>query len=656
MHLTRFIFPNAIAGPSRPIVCAKRYASARAARIRHSPYVEDPATSAVRELPRGRNVRPQQPVESYLQDFEALGVKPSIAKALREAFPEVVRPTECQAQLIPAVLQKKDVFLSDITGSGKSFGLLVALLSRLRRGTPAHRRTPGTPPPPDMPIETALLIVPHHNLALQMQHWARQLIPASVFPDLSPVLSVVLRGPHMPMVAQARLLRKTPPHILVGTPTALAELAETDWLALGVPRLRTVAVDEADLLLGVPGKFATPKEERNFLAHPPPTLSLLRALFDERPKTPNAQHPRAKLDPLQVVFMSATLNAIVRDYVKMQLNCLSREPGGLVKLDIVNTRKEFGRQMQGKVEHYCLVVGEESEMRDIRSARNAEELEREREERERAKAEAAQGRVFSAPDKEGSPAAAAESETSAEERAFDDDLESEEDAEEDDDDDDDEGKGTVIYERELYSTELDANEKPLHPPPTPEPGTPSPLYPASLFETIAQAFALDVPRLALLFIPPELSLVKVVRTFEGLGVVARGLDLADVRELAGAGAGAGELRKLGEGEGRADEPELLITSFPQARGLDLPHLTHVFILGAAGGMIPYLHMAGRLGRAGREGTGKVITVVKEVQRPDWADGLQWGGGKDQLWGEERKVARMYKMLKVVPGRWSADTE
>jgi superfamily II DNA/RNA helicase len=51
--------------------------------------------------------------------FEALGIRSSLATAVRAAFPNVQRPTEMQAEFIPAVLHGKDVLLTDSTGTGK---------------------------------------------------------------------------------------------------------------------------------------------------------------------------------------------------------------------------------------------------------------------------------------------------------------------------------------------------------------------------------------------------------------------------------------------------------------------------------------------------------------------------------------------------------
>jgi len=69
---------------------------------------------------------------------------------------------------------------------------------------------------------------------------------------------------------------------------------------------------------------------------------------------------------------------------------------------------------------------------------------------------------------------------------------------------------------------------------------------------------------------------------------------------------------------------MLVSTPATTRGLDLPELTHVFMLGLPKGRRAdaYLHIAGRVGRFGRQG--KVITVVDEREEERREDGtLAW---------------------------------
>jgi hypothetical protein len=131
--------------------------------------------------------------------------------------------------------------------------------------------------------------------------------------------------------------------------------------------------------------------------------------------------------------------------------------------------------------------------------------------------------------------------------------------------------------------------------------TASPFNPLSL-ETIAMLFALDVPSIALLVIPSSLPVQRAVFELRGLGVNAHGLDLLKDRL-----PGRGTVR---------ENPTLVISTWANTRGLDVPDLTHVFLLGlpddATGGVNAYVHIAGRVGRLEKKQkrSGKVIVLVE----------------------------------------------
>jgi superfamily II DNA/RNA helicase len=98
-----------------------------------------------------------------------------------------------------------------------------------------------------------------------------------------------------------------------------------------------------------------------------------------------------------------------------------------------------------------------------------------------------------------------------------------------------------------------------------------------------------------------------------LGVNAHSLDLL--------AADKGRTHLLqGTTEASVENPVMLVSTLATTRGLDLPELTHVFMLGVPQGRRAdaYLHVAGRVGRFGREG--KVITIMEEREEERREDG------------------------------------
>lgn len=93
----------------------------------------------------------------------------------------------------------------------------------------------------------------------------------------------------------------------------------------------------------------------------------------------------------------------------------------------------------------------------------------------------------------------------------------------------------------------------------------------------------------------------------------------------------------------AEDPTLLVCTLATTRGLDLPELSHVFVLGVAGGqkvkgrsVDAYVHISGRVGRFGRGG--KVISVVEK-------------GGEGESVSDEDRMERILKTIQVSPVRF-----
>lgn len=108
----------------------------------------------------------------------------------------------------------------------------------------------------------------------------------------------------------------------------------------------------------------------------------------------------------------------------------------------------------------------------------------------------------------------------------------------------------------------------------------------------------------MLVIPSSAPVQRAVWELREMGVNAEMLDVA-ARERGGAYLLGNVMRA---------NPRLLVATLASTRGLDLPALTHVFVLGLPEGphvngrsVDAYVHIAGRVGRFGR--AGRVVTVV-----------------------------------------------
>ncbi|KDN37995.1 hypothetical protein K437DRAFT_259582 [Tilletiaria anomala UBC 951] len=257
--------------------------------------------------------------------FEDLGINRRLAVLLTSSYPEVQVPTLAQATIIPALLAKprSDLIARALTGTGKSFGLLLALLAQPRlRFSNENLEVPVKDPNQDpvksgQPSEVArregvqhlaissIILVPTNELAYQYLNWGRKLIPSSALPSLDPILQIVVNEPGAPSCADQLLkMRTTPPHILIATPSRLLELWEHADLTtgnarktLGIKTARTLVLDEADALLKLPGRFPSKKLAWKHEKHKPFVLQLLNRIMRSRYTCSSGQgHPSAGME------------------------------------------------------------------------------------------------------------------------------------------------------------------------------------------------------------------------------------------------------------------------------------------------------------------------------------------------------------------------
>lgn len=531
--------------------------------------------------------------------FEDLGLHAPMAASFRTAFPNVLYPTETQREFIPAILEGKDVLLSDVTGSGKSFGLVIALLNKPRtvlKGTKTENAD----------NITSLVIVPHRDLAYQLFHWIQKVVNVSnTPPSLSSVVQVLVRDGGSHLGNGLSTLKEQPPHILIGTPQALVDIYRSDSQALQLSTLSSVVVDEVDYLVEtVPRKDpqksfykATKKAEQKIQAHPGVTRQLLDiifarrkelnerrrdepGLFQQRRRANILDGPMRQLGTPQLILSSATIRTHLKNYLFDESGWLDKDnvlkvAGNKVKRNGRLSSASHQNDDGAKATQHSVILVSEHDIRNISGAMPPIE--------DSSEGEGSGQRV--------SPAAVFALH-------------------------DEDGK-----ESEHYST------------------TRSPFNPNAL-EAIATAFAVDVPSVALLVLPASSPLQRAVHELRELGVNAYGLDLHS--------GTAGRSHLLSGGEAVSENPTLLVSTLATTRGLDLPELTHVFILGIPEGpkvnarsVDAYVHIAGRVGRFGRGG--KVITVVEDDEKEEEEAG--------KVVSEGSKMKRILGRLEITPVRF-----
>ncbi len=155
--------------------------------------------------------------------FDKFNLNKEIADALTEM--KFDTPTEVQDEIIPLVLQGKDVVVRSKTGSGKTGAFMVPISQML-----CHLHAAGV---------GALIIAPTRELALQTEHVAMKI---TKFTRLK--VTVVYGG--VSIRPQTDRLRQGA-NIVVGTPGRIIDLMERN--ELDISKIKFLVLDEADIML-----------------------------------------------------------------------------------------------------------------------------------------------------------------------------------------------------------------------------------------------------------------------------------------------------------------------------------------------------------------------------------------------------------------------
>lgn len=141
------------------------------------------------------------------------------------------KPTPIQQESIPAILQRKDVLGIAPTGSGKTAGYVLPLLTNLQGNSPSKNRH-----------VSILVLVPTRELAVQVNEVFQLFVKA--MPRRIKTLAVfggVSINPQMIGLQNVQ--------VLIATPGRLLELVESN--AVHLSSIETLVLDEADKMLNL---------------------------------------------------------------------------------------------------------------------------------------------------------------------------------------------------------------------------------------------------------------------------------------------------------------------------------------------------------------------------------------------------------------------
>ena len=460
---------------------------------------------------------------------------------------------------------------------------------------------------PADPSVSALIIVPHKDLALQLARWIQVITESKVQaqrPELSSVVQVLAKVPGEPLEDRLTELERITPHILIGTPQVILN----NYDRLKLHKLKSVVVDEVDYLIEtVPNlldKFKREKIRKKIAKYPGPTRQLLDKILEPRMIKPDVtdlgntpiptratRQPQTHHTP-QLILSTATFRSHLNRFLFQGSGWLTRGDMHLAKINGVHGKTEMSTWLPNST-HSVLVVNEESEIRNIEGA-------------------------IASPDP--SPVSAEEGEKAIQVN--------------------DEGEATL---REVVTEELSGvnlGEEDVLVSQAPEYDAPPPWSPGSI-EAVSICFAMDVPRTALLVTPATHPIHRLIEELKGYDVDARPLDMLSPV------AGRNHMlnNKGAETTAGNEGPILLVSTLANTRGLDLPDLSHVFVMGVLEGRVDsYTHIAGRTGRFGK--AGKIVTVVEKIEEE--IDDGKGGRKKRVVKDEERKIKGILREMAIIP--------
>ena len=476
------------------------------------------------------------------------------------------------------------------------------------------------------------------------------------------------------------MLKASPPHILVGTPGRIKDILDTPAGSslLGLDTLKALVLDEADAVLQLPGRFPSHKQRWNHEVHKAPGLVVLneimkrRATFsggekhlsaglenrpgkrrderrppehvrrntykaaERRDPTTGLALPKLRglgVQPLQLVATSATANSVMRHFFAARTGWLrtgAKDSGmtfapqvgrwidltglsgksmidqGIRGLFGTNERSRTDALIQASVEqtpstmpttiqHTCVVVDEAPLSKQLSAVPLRNFEPKLARKKDSSTTVASEGTVVSPDSIAGSAV----------------------------------GDDVLVIRAEDEPQEHEMDQ--------------------SLIEALAFCFASEGVERGLALIPARWSLLKTRAALEAVGVTVRLASDVTALAIGSTQTGTGSL---------CTTPELFVLQTTSARGIDIPSLSHVFLVGYASVIdaVQYVHSAGRVARIGGDpdtpATGKVVTLLRGLpHHTPLPFDSQRDSAKKVISTSEAKMANVYRRLGVVPKRF-----
>jgi superfamily II DNA/RNA helicase len=218
------------------------------------------------------------------QSFADLGVSNDVVRALRANG--ITKPFPIQAQVVPDVLDGRDVLVKSPTGSGKTLAFAVPLAECIERADAKP---------------AALVLAPTRELALQIVEETKPLARARG-------LNVAAVYGGTGFGSQVAAVRKA--HIVVATPGRLEDLIDRGDIRLD--RVRIAVLDEADRMLDmgfrppvdrILGQMPSGRQTLLFSATLDGEVGTLARRYTHKPERHEHAHPRERRGTVEHEFV-----------------------------------------------------------------------------------------------------------------------------------------------------------------------------------------------------------------------------------------------------------------------------------------------------------------------------------------------------------------